>query len=107
MFLTMVLAALTIELAFDGLGLIPSGARPTTSRVFGSVTVNYKLVLNAVAVLVFVALLWLTARRGATDPICGMRVDRSKALGKRTAERTLYFCSPHCLRAFEASEGDG
>jgi hypothetical protein len=107
MFLTMVLAALTIELAFGGLGLIPSGARPTTSRVFGSVTVDYKLGLNAVAVLIFVALFWLTARRGATDPVCGMRVDRSKALGKRTAERTLYFCSPHCLRAFEASEGDG
>jgi hypothetical protein len=107
MFVTMVLAALAIDLLFGGLGLIPSGRRPTPSSVFGSVRVDYKLVLNVVAVLIFVALFWLTARRGATDPVCGMKVDRAKALSARSAGRTLYFCSEHCLRAFEAGDAAG
>jgi uncharacterized membrane protein YraQ (UPF0718 family)/YHS domain-containing protein len=107
MFVTMVLAALTIELLFGGLGLIPSGARPTASDIFGSVRVDYKLVLNAAAVLIFAALFWLTARRGATDPVCGMKVDRAKALSKPSAGRTLYFCSEHCRRAFEAGDARG
>jgi uncharacterized membrane protein YraQ (UPF0718 family)/YHS domain-containing protein len=107
MLLTMVLAALTIELAFGGLGLIPSGRRPTASRLFGSVTVDYRLVLNVIAVLVFAALFWLTARRGATDPVCGMKVDRAKVLSSASGGRTHYFCSEHCLRAFEKGAGHG
>jgi uncharacterized membrane protein YraQ (UPF0718 family)/YHS domain-containing protein len=107
MYLTMVLAALAMELLFGGLGLIPSGARPTASRVFGSVSVDYKLVLNVVALLIFAALFWLTFRRGATDPVCGMKVDRAKARSKPSAGRTLYFCSEHCLRAVEAGEPTG
>jgi hypothetical protein len=107
MFVAMVLAALTIELLFGGLGLIPSGARPSASDIFGSVSIDYKLVLNLAAVLVFVGLFSLTARRGATDPVCGMTVDRAKALSKRSAGRTLYFCSEHCRRAFESGDANG
>ena len=47
--------------------------------VFGSVGLDYKLVLNVIALAVFAALFALTVRRGATDPVCGMTVDRAKA----------------------------
>jgi uncharacterized protein len=101
MFVTMVLAALAIDLLFSGLGLIPSG-RPSTSDVFGSIQVNYKLVLNVVATAIFLALMWLTVRRGATDPVCGMTVDRDRALTAERDGRTFYFCSEHCRSSFLA-----
>ena len=50
----------------------------------------------------FAGLFLLTVKRGATDPVCGMTVDRAKALRTETGERTLYFCSEHCRRAYEA-----
>jgi uncharacterized membrane protein YraQ (UPF0718 family)/YHS domain-containing protein len=99
MFVTMVLAALAIDLVFSGLGLIPD-ARPTTEDVFGSIEVDYKLALNAVATLVFVALIGLTVRRGAIDPVCGMSVDKGKALRLERDGHTYYFCSEHCRSAF-------
>jgi uncharacterized protein len=102
MFLTMVAAALVVDGLFSALGLIPSGARPSRNDIFGSVELDYKLVLNVVAMVVFAALFWLTMRRGATDPVCGMKVDRAKAVRKDVAGETFYFCSDHCLHAFEA-----
>jgi Cu+-exporting ATPase len=40
----------------------------------------------------------------ATDPVCGMTVDETSAAGKSVFDgRTFYFCSAHCLRAFEAN----
>jgi uncharacterized protein len=102
MFVTMVAAALVIDALFGGLGLIPGGTRPTRTDIFGSLRADYKLALNVAGVLVFVALFWLTARRGATDPVCGMTVDRAKAATTEFAGRTFHFCSHHCLHAFEA-----
>jgi uncharacterized protein len=102
MLVAIVLTALILDALFGALGLIPSGARPSRADVFGSVTVNYKLFLNIVASLVFAALLYLTIRRGATDPVCGMKVDRAKAVRREVAGQTHYFCSDHCLHAFEA-----
>jgi uncharacterized protein len=64
MYVTMVLAALAIDLLFGALGLIPS-TRPSTTDVFGSIELDYKAVLNALATAVFVALLALTRRRSA------------------------------------------
>jgi uncharacterized membrane protein YraQ (UPF0718 family) len=64
MYVTMVLAALVVELLFSGLGLIPD-VRPSTEDVFGAIEVDYKLVLNAVATVIFVALFGLSLRRGA------------------------------------------
>jgi hypothetical protein len=99
MFVTMVVAALMIDGLFSGLGLIPHGARPTRGDIFSSIQVDYKLVLNVAGLLVFAGLFWLTARRGATDPVCGMTVDRAKATTLQHDGRTLYFCSEHCRSA--------
>jgi hypothetical protein len=62
MYLTMVIAALVIDGLFSALGLIPTGARPTESDIFGSIELDYKLVLNVVALAVFAALFAITAR---------------------------------------------
>jgi YHS domain-containing protein len=69
------------------------------------VAVNYELALNCVGLLLFGALFLLTARRGATDPVCGMKVGRHTALSRRVGGRTLYFCSEHCLQAFDDDPG--
>src|SRR5919206_2884479 len=100
MLVTMVLAALAVDAAFGALGLIPSGPRPTRADVFGRVQVDYKLALNVVGAAIFAALIWLTRRRGATDPVCGMTVDRAKALTAERDGRTLHFCSEHCRTEF-------
>jgi len=101
MFATMVLSALAVDALFGGLGLIPSGARPSRGDIFGSVQLDYKLALNVVGLLVFSALFYLTMRRGVTDPVCGMKVDRAKAVRKELAGQTYYFCSEQCLHAFD------
>ena len=100
MFTTMVLAALALDGLFGVTGLIPSGPRPTRGDVFGHVELDYKLALNVLGLVIFAALMWLTQRRGATDPVCGMKVDRAKALKLRVDGRTVHFCSEHCLHAY-------
>jgi hypothetical protein len=105
MFVTMVAAALIIELVFSGLGLIPSGPRPTRTDVFGSVSVDYKLLLNVAGLALFGALFALTARRGVSDPVCGMSVDRDKAVTTTVDGQTVAFCSEHCRDAFAAEPG--
>jgi uncharacterized protein len=102
MFITMVIAALIVDGIFSALGLIPTGPRPTRADIFSAVHVDYKLALNVLGVVIFAALFWLTARRGVTDPVCGMKVDRNKAVSKELGGETYYFCSNHCLHAFEA-----
>jgi len=62
MFVTMVFAALIVDGLFSLAGLIPS-ARPSREEVFGSIELDYKLVLNAIALAVFVALTYLAVRR--------------------------------------------
>jgi uncharacterized protein len=103
MFVTMVIAGLLVDGLFSALGAIPTGPRPTRADIFGSLRVDYKLFLNVLGVAIFAALFWLTVRRGATDRMCGMKVDRSKAVTKQVGGETFYFCSKHCLHAFEAS----
>jgi YHS domain-containing protein len=34
-----------------------------------------------------------------------MKVDRQKAVTKEIGDQTYYFCSTHCLHAFEADPG--
>jgi YHS domain-containing protein len=61
-------------------------------------------VLNVLAAVVFVALMGLTIRRGATDPTCGMTVDKGKALRLERDGHTYYFCSEHCRATFSGGE---
>jgi uncharacterized membrane protein YraQ (UPF0718 family)/YHS domain-containing protein len=102
MFVTMVLAALAIDGLFSAFGLIPSGARPTRGDIFASVKLDYKLFLNILGLVIFVALFWITMRRGVTDPVCGMKVDRAKALTTAHDGDTYFFCSEHCRHQFQA-----
>jgi uncharacterized membrane protein YraQ (UPF0718 family)/YHS domain-containing protein len=101
MFVTIVLAALAVDGLFSLFGLIPD-TRPSRSDIFGSVQLDYKLVLNILGLAIFAALFYLTVRRGATDPVCGMKVDRARAVRKEIDGQTFYFCSDHCWHAFEA-----
>jgi uncharacterized protein len=101
MFVTMVAAALIIDGSFSALGLIPHGPRPSRGDIFGTITVNYKLALNVLGLLIFAAFFWLTTRRGVTDPVCEMRVDRVKALRSDYMGGAYYFCSSRCLEVFE------
>jgi hypothetical protein len=101
MFVTMVTAALLVAGLFSLLGWTPSGPRPDRADIFGSVQVNYKLALNVLAAAVFTALWWLTQRRGVTDPVCGMRVDRAKAVTRSAGSRTAYFCSDACAEKWD------
>jgi uncharacterized protein len=68
MFVTMVIAALLVDLLFSGAGLVPE-ARPSAEDVFGEVAVNYKLVLNVLAAVAFAALWYPTTRRGAPQGV--------------------------------------
>jgi uncharacterized protein len=102
MLVTMVLAALATDGIFGAAGLIPH-IRPTRADIFGSVKVDYKLFTNLLGAAVFIALFALTVRRGASDPVCGMRVDRHAAIKLRQDGRTEYFCSQHCADSYAAA----
>jgi YHS domain-containing protein len=102
MLATMIVAALAVDALFSVLGLVPTGPRPSRGDVFGSIALDYKLALNVVGVVIFAALMWLTVRRGATDPVCGMSVDRGKARRVGHGGRTWFFCSEHCRATFAA-----
>lgn len=102
MFVTMVGAALVVDGLFSLFGLIPT-TRPTDEEIFSSIQVDYKLVLNAIAAVAFAALIYLTVRRGATDPVCGMKIDRDKAMRLDHAGRAYFFCSEHCRAQFESN----
>jgi uncharacterized membrane protein YraQ (UPF0718 family)/YHS domain-containing protein len=101
MLVTMVLAALAIDGLFSFAGLIPD-VRPTHADIFGGVKVDYKLFTNVLGAAIFVALFALTMRRGATDPVCGMHVDKHSAVKLRQGARTEFFCSQHCADAYLA-----
>jgi uncharacterized membrane protein YraQ (UPF0718 family)/YHS domain-containing protein len=102
MFVTMVAAALIVDGLFSAAGLIPQ-TRPTRADIFSSIKIDYKLFTNILGVAVFAAFFALTMRRGVTDPVCGMKVDKAKAIHIDFAEETFYFCSEHCLRTFEVN----
>jgi YHS domain-containing protein len=106
MFVTIVIAALLVDAVFGGLSLIPH-ARPSRGDIFGQVEVNYKLFTNLAGLGLFGALMALTLRRGVTDPVCGMRVDRHKAIRMDLAGKTYYFCSEHCRHGYELRQREG
>jgi uncharacterized protein len=60
MLVTIIIAALIVDGLFGLAGLVPTGPRPSRTDVFGSIGLNYKLVLNLVATAIFLALIWLS-----------------------------------------------
>ena len=60
MLVTIIVAALIVDGLFGLTGLVPTGPRPSRTDVFGSVGLNYKLVLNVFATAIFIALIWLS-----------------------------------------------
>jgi len=58
-----VIAALLVDVVFGAVGLIPN-TRPSRADIFGSIELDYKLVLNVLGLVVFAALFWLSARGG-------------------------------------------
>jgi uncharacterized protein len=69
MFLTIVIAALAVDGLFGLAGLVPSGPRPSREDVFGSIALDYKLVLNLIGLALFTGLIWLS-RRGRPSSHC-------------------------------------
>jgi uncharacterized protein len=101
MLVTIVIAALIVDGLFSVAGLVPHG-RPSRGDIFSAIHVDYKLFTNLLGLAIFAALFLLTIRRGATDPVCGMKVDRKKALVSVHEGRTVYLCSEGCTSAFDA-----
>jgi uncharacterized protein len=103
MFGAIVIVALAVDLLFSTLGLVPDTRPSIESIIERGIQLNYTAVLNFVFTLVGAALVWLTVRRGFTDPVCGMRVDRYQTPHQtRWHDQTVYFCSAGCRRSFEA-----
>jgi uncharacterized protein len=69
MLVTIIVAALIVDGAFGLVGLVPTGPRPTRTDVFGEIGLNYKLALNVVATVIFIALFWLS-RDGSASQGC-------------------------------------
>jgi uncharacterized membrane protein YraQ (UPF0718 family) len=103
---TMSLAGLAIDGLFRLTNLTPSGHH--VALLAGDFPLGATLVLNILAALILLAI-WLLARSSAlsdhiaTDPVCGMSVEKSSAAA--TAQQgttTYYFCSPSCRDRFVA-----
>jgi YHS domain-containing protein len=102
MFMSIVAAALIVDGIFSALDLVPTQRPSIESISERDVTWNYTTFLNIVFLLVAAALVGLTLRRGAKDPVCGMRVDRHKTPHRSEhAGTTVYFCSAHCKARFD------
>jgi uncharacterized protein len=102
MFTTMVIAALLVDALFSALGVIPETRPSIESITDRGITLNYTAVLNVLFTLVGAALVYLTVRRGANDPVCRMRVDRYMTPHRSTFDgRTYFFCTAGCKEEFE------
>ena len=101
MFATMVAAALIVDGIFSALDLVPTHRPSIESISEREIAWNYTTVLNIVFVLVAGALVALTLRRGAKDPVCGMTVDRRTPHTSTYEGKTVYFCSAHCKKRFD------
>jgi YHS domain-containing protein/uncharacterized membrane protein YraQ (UPF0718 family) len=103
MFATMVSAALAVDGIFSAAGLVPTNRPSIDSISSRGISWNYTTFLNIIFLLIAAALIGLTLRRGARDPVCGMTVDRHA--GKPTSTykgQTYYFCGEGCKAKFDA-----
>jgi YHS domain-containing protein len=104
MLAAIVIAALAIDAIFSAAGLIPESRLSIESVSDRGISLSYTALLNAIFTLAGGLLLWLTIRRGVTDPVCGMRVDRQ--LAQHRADhigRSYFFCSAGCRDEFQAA----
>jgi YHS domain-containing protein len=110
---TMAVAGLAVEGVARAVGLVPTH-RPT---VIASTSFqwNYTTYLNIVFVVVFAVLYLLYRNRDklgvsatfATDPVCGMQVQRSTAPARATLYgESFFFCSQRCRDSFTAGSPD-
>jgi uncharacterized protein len=103
MFLAMAAAALAVDAIFSAADLVPSTRPSIESITERGIGWNYTTFLNVVFFAVAGALVSLTIRRGARDPVCGMTVDRAKTPDRSEyAGRTVYFCGAGCKARFDA-----
>jgi YHS domain-containing protein len=88
---------------FSALGLVPTQRPSLASISERPIAWNYTSILDIVFTVVFVALIALTVRRGAKDPVCGMTVDRQAGTPTSVhGGRTFHFCGSHCKHTFDA-----
>jgi uncharacterized membrane protein YraQ (UPF0718 family)/YHS domain-containing protein len=97
-----VAAALAVDGIFSAAGLIPEHRPSIDSIAARGISWNYTTALNILFTLVCAALIALSLRRGARDPVCGMTVDRTKAPSSEFRAKTYFFCGPGCRAKFEA-----
>jgi uncharacterized protein len=102
MFGAMVVAALAVDGIFSAAGLVPEKRPSIESITERGISWNYTTMLNIVFTFVAAALFGLTLRRAARDPVCGMSVDRGKALSAEHHGTRYFFCGPGCRSKFEA-----
>jgi uncharacterized membrane protein YraQ (UPF0718 family)/YHS domain-containing protein len=102
MFAAIVAAALAVDGLFSAFGLIPDTRPSIESITERGISWNYTTVLNIVFTAVAAGLIGLTLRRAARDPVCGMTVDRGKAVTIEHRGKTYFFCGPGCRSKFEA-----
>jgi uncharacterized membrane protein YraQ (UPF0718 family)/YHS domain-containing protein len=103
MFVTMVAAALIVDGIFSALDLVPTHRPSIDSISERDIAWNYTTVLNIVFLFIAAALVALTLRRSAKDPVCGMTVDSHKTPHRSEYQgQTVYFCSAHCKKQFDA-----
>lgn len=110
--LVMSAAGLIVEYLFVGLGLVPENR--SIRIVETSLEWNYTTFLNIIFLGVFALLFWLSRNQErlgggagyATDPVCGMQVEKANAPARRQHEgETYHFCSEGCADAFERDPG--
>jgi YHS domain-containing protein len=103
MFGAIVLAALSVHAVFDLAGLIPETRPDIESITERGIEWNYTTFLNIVFLGVAAALIALTLRHSARDPVCGMTVDRLRTpYRSEWGGTTYYFCSEGCKSRFDA-----
>ena len=103
MFTAIVIASLIVDGLFDVAGLIPEERPDVESITERGVEWNYTTFLNIAFFAVAAALIALTLRRGARDPVCGMTVDRFKTQFRSEYEGQMYyFCGAGCKAKFDA-----
>jgi uncharacterized membrane protein YraQ (UPF0718 family)/YHS domain-containing protein len=102
MFTTMVVAALAVQGIFSALDLVPTHRPSIESITERPIAWNYTTALDIVFTLVAAALVGLTLRNGAKDPVCGMTVDKHRTPHRSVHEgTTYYFCGAGCKRRFD------